>query len=150
MARTSSGVPYSNPTTSKNAAQSVAPKTPNMRARVLRYIHRMTPHGVTDEQLETVLGMLHQTLSARRNELLHVGLIVDSGQRATNRTGSEAILWVTTSLVTQYLLDTGDLTGLPILPQYRKDMVKRLFNSFRKLSQQDKQRFLQMVVDNAR
>jgi ABC-type bacteriocin/lantibiotic exporter with double-glycine peptidase domain len=150
MARTPAGIPYSNPTTSQGAAVAMGAKAPNLRAATLRGIHQASLHGMTDEMLEHTLGMLHQTLSARRNELLHVGLIEDSGRRVKNQTRAEAILWVTTSLVTQYHLDTGDLTGMPILPQYRKDQVTRLFNSFKKLSSQDKRRFLQTVVAHVR
>lgn len=148
MPRTPDDIPYSNPTTSLQAAEQMTEAAPNMRAQALTLIQQCSPGGITDERLEDETGMKHQTLSARRNELMHVGLIVDSGQREENRSGSDAILWVTTSLVTEYHLRTGDISGLPILPQYRKDKALRVYHALLKLTQADLIRVFEMVRDH--
>ncbi len=144
----SSGVPYSNPTTSKAAANVVQAQT--KRACVARFIHSRSPLGTTDEQVEIALRMYHQTASARRWEMMIRGLVADSGRQVTNRSGSPATLWVVTSLMTPYVLNTGDISGFPILPQHRKNPVQQLLKSFMRLSSKEKKLFLQAVIDNVR
>jgi hypothetical protein len=148
MAINSSGVPYSNPTTSKAAASTVQAQT--KRAHVARFIHGRSPRGATDEQVEIALGMKHQTASARRWEMMIRGLVADSGQQVKNVSGCNATLWVVTSLMTPHVLNTGDISGFPILPQYRKQPVQRLLKSFMRLSSKDKKLFLQAVINNVR
>ena len=54
---------------------------------------RKYPRGATCDRLEQVLGMSHQTTSARINDLARRGKIVDSGRREKTRTGRPAICW---------------------------------------------------------
>jgi hypothetical protein len=150
MPYTKDDIPYSNPTTSRAAAIQVAEKAPNDRAKILQYINACMPEGACCEEMEDNLGLLHQTCSARCNDLLIRGLIEETGVLRQNRTGAEANLWAVTSLVTPHILKTGDLTGVPILLQYRKDPVQRLFKGFKKLSRADKMAFLRDVVSHAR
>ena len=144
----SSGVPYSNQTTSKAAANVVQAQT--SRACVARLIHRRSPVGITDEQIEDALRLKHQSASARRWEMMIRGLVVDSGRQGVNRSGCKATLWVVTSLMTTHFLNTGDISGFPILPQYRTQPAQKLFKSFMRMSSKDKKAFLQMVINNAR
>lgn len=50
--------------------------------------------GMTDDELEVISGMSHQTVSARRNGLVRKGLVRDSGFRRATRSGRQAIVWV--------------------------------------------------------
>ena len=50
--------------------------------------------GVTDDQIEQDLDILHQTASARRRELVLLGKVKDSGRRRRTRSGRLATVWV--------------------------------------------------------
>ena len=54
--------------------------------------------GLTTYQLTQVLGREHQTISARVNDLMRKGWIVDSGQRRKTGSGRNAIVWKPTHL----------------------------------------------------
>lgn len=50
--------------------------------------------GLTDDQVEILLAMRHQTASARRRGLVLKGLVEDSGRRRKTSSGRLAIVWV--------------------------------------------------------
>ena len=79
--------------TSKRAAQFVRSEAPTMRVAVLAFIQTMGEVGATDEEVEDALDYKHQTASARRNELMNMGLIKRAGKRPTN-SGCLADVWV--------------------------------------------------------
>ncbi len=49
--------------------------------------------GLTNDDLEQHLGVSHQALSPRVNELRAAGLVCDSGRRRQTRNGRAAIVW---------------------------------------------------------
>lgn len=51
-------------------------------------------HGKTDDELEVLTGILHQTLGPARGQLAKNGWIKDSGEKRTTRNGRKAIVWV--------------------------------------------------------
>ena len=53
------------------------------------------PYGATDDEIEQALNMRHQTVSARRRELVLLGKVVDSGRTRATRSGRQATVWVT-------------------------------------------------------
>ena len=83
--------PFSNPTTSYAAARSMTARVPNIRERVFSLIK--ASGGMTADAIEAELGMSHQTVSARVNELARLGQIHDSGRRRPTRSGRNAIVW---------------------------------------------------------
>ncbi len=80
--------------TSKAAGKSV--DRVSMGQRVLNHIVWNTSYGCTDDELEQDLNMRHQTVSARRRELVLLGKVVDSGRTRATRSGRQATVWVTT------------------------------------------------------
>lgn len=50
--------------------------------------------GLTDDEAEVALGLLHQSASAARNSLMKDDWLVDLGLRRLTRSGEEAIAWV--------------------------------------------------------
>ena len=54
-----------------------------------------TDEGATDDELERLLQLRHQTVSARRRELVLLGKVVDSGRTRKTRSGCKAKVWVT-------------------------------------------------------
>jgi hypothetical protein len=61
---------------------------------VLAEFFNIAPRGMTDEELETVTGLLHQSASARRRGLVLKGRLRDSGEIKLNHTKRPAIIWV--------------------------------------------------------
>lgn len=86
-----------NSATSRAAGASV--NRVSMRERV--YDHILTYsgagwwHGATDDEIEQDLDLIHQTVSARRRELVLLGKVVDSGRTRPTRSGRQATVWMT-------------------------------------------------------
>ena len=78
--------------TSVAAADSLEPETLNaMQRRVLELL-QATPGGLTDEEMQTRLGMNPSTQRPRRIELARRGLVVEAGTRKTS-SGRWAVVW---------------------------------------------------------
>jgi hypothetical protein len=78
--------------TSAKAADSLSPTTLNaMQRRVLELL-AATPGGLTDEEMQTRLGMNPSTQRPRRIELERRGLVVEAGTRKT-ASGRNASVW---------------------------------------------------------
>lgn len=80
--------------TSLTAALSQRQSATGMRGRVLAYLRQVGEYGATDNEIETVFDLLHQTASARRRELVLQDLAYDSGRRRKTRSGRSAAVWV--------------------------------------------------------
>ncbi len=85
------------PGTSDVAANRIAGHTRNLRARVLAFIIAQGPHGATDDEGETALGIKPQTYTPRRGELVKLGLVRDSGRRRPTPSGRPAAVWIATT-----------------------------------------------------
>lgn len=86
--------PHEATATSLDAARKIQPCATIQRAKVLQAIQRAGIWGATDYELEKALGLIHQSCSARRRELVLLSRIVDSGERRVTRNGRTAIVWV--------------------------------------------------------
>ena len=78
--------------TSKDAARAVEPHMGRLQEQVLRTIKACGASGATDREIQGLLRMKGSTQRPRRIELLHAGLIEDSGtkrDRSTVWTASE-------------------------------------------------------------
>ncbi len=71
------------------ARESIAPIASDLRSKVLAFILGQ-PNGATCCEVESGLGMSHQTASARIKELMDLGLITDSGERRKTSSGRPA------------------------------------------------------------
>ena len=85
--------PHNGTDTSRDAARSIKPGAITLRARVFDYIEGMGLSGATDHEIVEALGMQLQTVNPRRNELVNLGLIVDSGDRRKTPSGRKAKVW---------------------------------------------------------
>ena len=85
--------PYSEPTTSKEAADSMVGKAEAQREAVYEYVS-MAPQGSTCDEVEVGLGLPHQSASARLWELCgnnqHPVRIVKTAEKRKTRTGRNA------------------------------------------------------------
>lgn len=81
------------PSTSRSAALRNYPRSGTQRGRILRFIERRPNLGATVDDIEAASGLPHQTASARMNELMRGGWIVDSGHKRRTRNGGDAVVW---------------------------------------------------------
>lgn len=86
-------LPFSDTETSRDAARSVEKSAPRLRQIVLQTI-RDAVDGCTDDEIEIITGLSHQTASARRRELVLSGEIVPNGDRRKTRSGRTAVVHV--------------------------------------------------------
>lgn len=82
------------PGTSSVAADRTAGHAKDLRVRVLVFIVSQGPHGAADDEGEAALGIKHQTYSLRREDLVALGLVVDSGRGRNTASGRPAAVWV--------------------------------------------------------
>jgi hypothetical protein len=80
--------------TSAAAAESQEPTLGKKQKRVLDLLIEHKTYGLTDDELEALTGWRHQTVSARRRELVLKGLVKDSGYRRRTSSGRQATVWV--------------------------------------------------------
>lgn len=97
--------------TSEAAAASVVKALGRLELRVLTKIQDQGLFGATDDELEQLTGLSHQTASARRRTLVLRGQIKDSGVTRTTRSGRQAVVWV---IGTQQEVVEG--AGMPVKP----------------------------------
>jgi hypothetical protein len=89
------GVPHvQGSDTSEAAAASVEEALNRLEGQVLTCLKGRGDSGATDDEIEQLTGMAHQTASARRRTLVLKGLVKDSGQRRKTRSGRSAAVWV--------------------------------------------------------
>ena len=80
--------------TSKAAADSMKEDAKAIREWVYRLIEASGPTGFTDDELEQILKKRHQTISARRRELVLDGIVKDSGRVRPTRSKRNATVWI--------------------------------------------------------
>ncbi len=73
---------------------SVKNKVPAMKRVVFDAIKMSGSAGATCDELETRLGMRHQTVSARLRGLFIDGVIQDTGIKRNTSSGRKAVAWV--------------------------------------------------------
>jgi predicted transcriptional regulator len=76
--------------TSNDAHDSVKEHLPKMKDQVLSVI---STRESTDDELEIITGMSHQSLSACRRGLVKDGLVEASGKKRPTRSGRAAQVW---------------------------------------------------------
>lgn len=82
------------PSTRRAAHEQIQPVAGTLRSMVYMEIQKRGDAGLTCDDVEFILGMSHQTASARVNELKNARMIVDTGIRRATRTGRKAVAWV--------------------------------------------------------
>lgn len=83
--------PCSNDTTSREAAESIAPKTHSLRAMVYQTLTLWG--GKTCDELCEMLDIEGNTMRPRIRELVIAGLVEDSGETRPSSSGRKAIVW---------------------------------------------------------
>lgn len=83
--------PHQKVDTSVEAAEAIQPEVNRLHQLVIERISSVG--SSTDDELEDALGLPHQTVSARRRELVLKGVLFDSGERRPTKHGKKAIVW---------------------------------------------------------
>lgn len=83
-----------------SGAEAGLPASGTHRRIIFDYLKKMGSRGVTSDECSRYLDLHHgkdvspNQVASRMGELLHVGLIVDSGKTRKTRRGGNAIVWV--------------------------------------------------------
>lgn len=93
---TLASVPFSNASTSKQAARSVEKELPRLERIVYLAIAAAGARGLTCDECENVTALPHTTCSARISAMKHPDrrIIKDSGIKRPTSSGRNAIAWV--------------------------------------------------------
>lgn len=83
--------PHNGTKTSEAAARRVGPRRRTDFQRILDFLFNC-PQGATCDRVEEVLGLRHQTASARMRELCRRGFVYYDGERET-RSGHQARIY---------------------------------------------------------
>lgn len=81
------------PDTSHEAAEAIAPRIAQVQAAVLRFAALCGGRGFTDLDLNAHFASGSSTYRSRRAELVGLGLVEDSGIRTGNGKGRKHALW---------------------------------------------------------
>lgn len=79
------------PDTQLEAYRQIKPHRSTYQAAVLDYIKKSG--GATDEEIHLALGFKLSSVVARRNELVSLGYVVDSGERRLSASNRRVIVW---------------------------------------------------------
>ena len=83
--------PFSNSTTSRDAAESIVPVSKSLRYVIWRTI--VVANGCTAQGIEKHLGISGNTVRPRIRELVKAGRVYDSGETQLLPSGRKAIIW---------------------------------------------------------
>ena len=79
--------------TSRNAAESVYPKTGSIRLAVYEHLLSKGMRGATDQEMQSALHLSGDTLRPTRKSLENDGLVIDSAAVRKNDRGHDCIVW---------------------------------------------------------
>ena len=82
--------------TSIAAAEGIEESIGRLQRRVFTIL-REHPSGLTDEQMQSMLMMPPSTQRPRRIQLMHLGIVTDSGRTRPFRSGRPGVVWVLVS-----------------------------------------------------
>tara|TARA_R110000824_G_scaffold91379_5_gene222447 strand:- start:12729 stop:13259 length:531 start_codon:yes stop_codon:yes gene_type:complete len=98
-------LPFSNGDTSLDAAKSARKTAGLARTRVFRLIVQSGNHGMTDDEIERVSGIIGSTSRPRRRELFLAGKIELNGEKRLTRRGRFANVYIAKPISEEVLLD---------------------------------------------
>lgn len=80
--------------TSKAAAASIEEHAKTLESMVFDLVRQSGDRGLTDDELEVLTQLSHQTVSARRRTLVLKRMLRDGGQRRRTRSKRMATVWI--------------------------------------------------------
>lgn len=80
--------------TSAAAAEGIRTGSARLRQQVYDWLLARGSHGATDEEMQDGIPMAASTQRPRRGELQKAGLVRDSGDTRSTRSGRKAVVWL--------------------------------------------------------
>lgn len=87
-------LPHNGTTTSRMAAELAAPFAGAQQQKVFQAIEQAGANGLTDQEIETALGIAGNSVRPRRTKLMELGRIKDSGNLRLTKSGRAAVVWI--------------------------------------------------------
>lgn len=112
--------------TSRDAAQSLINDLGRLELLVFTLVQRAGILGMTDDELEEKSQLAHQTISARRRELVLKGRVRDSGVRRQTRSGRKATVWVLGQEPEPSPGQASKSDGATVAAAYRRGLARAL------------------------
>lgn len=81
---------FKNPTTSREAAVEIAPRTETLRDMAYQVLKAK---AMSADEVAEWLEVDRLSVRPRISELVELGRVFDTGMRSTNRSGRKAIIW---------------------------------------------------------
>lgn len=110
--------------TSRTAARRIAHELGRLEAEVFASICQSADRGRTDDEIERMCGMRHQTASARRRGLVLRGMVEDSGRTRLTRSKRPATVWVVKSETIQPMPPTPVKPAAPSRTEIHEALVE--------------------------
>lgn len=96
MPRTEEGTGWKGQPTSREAAEKAAPGAAMIRDQIISMM-RANSRAMSADEIAEALGLSILSVRPRVSELARAGKLVNSGQRAINRSGNTAARWKLTA-----------------------------------------------------
>lgn len=93
--------------TERLAAEFIQPRVTGLRLKTLQSL-AAAPSGLSSSQVVQKVNAYEYSVKPRLTELQNMGLIVDSGERATNLRNRQEVVWQITKAGTEFL---GGING---------------------------------------
>lgn len=77
--------------TSRAAARAKEPRSGTQKRMIYDLISEH--NGLTDDEIEIMTGLTHQSASSSRNALMNDGFVIKTDERRRTRQGEKAIVW---------------------------------------------------------
>ena len=89
--------PHNNTTTSRIAAKLAKTFAGSQQEKVFQAIEQAGAIGMTDQEIETTLGIAGNSVRPRRRKLVELGRVKESGNLRLTSSNSPAVVWVATT-----------------------------------------------------
>ena len=90
--------PHNNMPTSRIAAKLATTFAASQQEQVFQAIEQAGANGLTDQEIESRLGIAGNSVRPRRRKLVELGRVKQSGNLRMTSSNSPAVVWIVTSL----------------------------------------------------
>lgn len=88
--------PHNNTPTSRIAANLAKTFAASQQEQVFQAIEQAGANGLTDQEIETALGIAGNSVRPRRRKLVELGRVKESGNLRLTSSNSPAVVWIST------------------------------------------------------
>jgi hypothetical protein len=103
-------LPHNGTPTSRLAAKVMKPLAGKQLAKIFEFLKSRGADGATDQE-QQLLGLSGDSQRPRRNRLVELGWVKDSGVMRMTKSGTPAKVWIVTDTAPELLTDSQKTTG---------------------------------------